>query len=258
MRRAALMFSAAALCACSLVVGLDDLSSGSDAAASDVTSDVVVAFEAGVCDGVHLVCENFDEDGGAWSSKLQPVMNGATLAVGTDDFVSSPASLRIASDGGNNTAGYLLATLPQPLPNDFECKLAVRVEGIPSGKLVQTANIGLYSTDPNVSTYSLFFQGDPLSGQLYEFELMADGGLNESPKALPYSVVDGKWHNVAIAVHLGAPATAQMTLDDGLVTTRSISPPSTITGASFTIGIQYSNSLAGWTARIDDAFCNAL
>jgi hypothetical protein len=256
-RRTALLASAAALCACSLIVNLGDLSSSSDAATDAPTNDAIAPDAGDFCGegDAHIFCEDFDEDGGVWSTKLQPVTNGALLSVGRDDFVSPPASLRIDSDSSANA--YLLATLPQPPPTDFACTLSVRVESIAPTAIVQTATISLYSTDPNVNDYSIFFQGNSSNGQLYEYEAMVDGAISGGPKALPYSIVDGSWHRVAIVVHLGA-KTAAMTLDDGLTTTRTISPPPSITGASFTIGIDYAISQNGWTARFDDAFCDAL
>jgi hypothetical protein len=267
MRRAALIASAAALCACSLIVDLGNLSSSSDASMTDATIDAPLG-DASTPDAssdaldfcardAHVFCEDFDEDGGAWNAKLQPVNNGVTLTIGTDDFTSPPASLRTVADAAFQS-GYLIAALPQPVLTDFVCTLSVRIEGVAVNGIVQTANISLFSSNPNVNDYSLFFQGDTVNGQLDEYEQMTDGAVTNIPKLLPYSVLDGKWHRIALAVHLGGAATAAMTLDDGLTTTMSITPPTPVTSASFTIGIDYSNASTGWTAHFDDAFCDKL
>ena len=270
MRGVRVIVAASALSACSLVVDLTNLSSpdastdaaletSTDAApdAGDGSTDAVVEAGPRFCTGTHLLCEDFDEDGGAWSDALKPQANNVTLTVVTNEFTSSPASLRIRPLSANASGG-LIATFPTPLPTDFTCALSLRVESFPGGAIMQAAEVSIATSDPNVALYNVFLQADTGNTQLYEFEQVVDGGGVNSLKALPLAVLDGAWHRMTLTMHVASSPSATMDFGGNNSATKTLTPPSPITGFNFAIGIGFTNAASTWTAYFDDAVCDAL
>jgi len=267
MQRAALIASVAALGACSLVVELDGLSSpdasrdGASEASIDVAADSLAeaSTEAGprFCTGKHLLCEDFDDDSGSWSDAVQPTANNVTLTVVTNESTSKPASLRIVPLGANASGG-LVGVFPAPPPTDFTCAVSLRIEGFPPGAIMQAAQLAVSTSDPNVIIYDVFFQADTQNAQLYEYENLTDGGGVNSQKSLPFSILDGAWHRLTLTMHVASSPSAVMDLGDNNGTTKTLSPPSPITGFRYNIGIGFTNAATGWTAYFDDAVCDAL
>lgn len=267
MRRAALITSTAALAACSLVVDLSALSSpdasidAAPEAALDASADTTAeaATEAGprFCTGTHLLCEDFDDDSGSWSDAVQPTANNVTLTVVTNDSTSKPASLRIVPLGAGASGG-LVGVFPTPPPTDFTCALSMRIEGFPPGAIMQAAQLAVSTSDPNVIIYDVFFQADTQNAQLYEYENLIDGGGINSQKSLPFSILDGAWHRLTLTMHVASSPNAVMDLGGNSGATKTITPPSPITGFQFNIGIGFTNAAPNWTAYFDDAVCDAL
>ena len=231
---------------CSLTTDLEPLRGGADGGG-----------DGGPCSGAHILCEDFDEDGG-WASSWVVQSNAATMEIAHDDFVSPPASLRIVA-GAADARGVLLGTFPSA-PTDFTCSVSMRVENFPSGYDSRIAPIFLYDiADPSLVDYELAFRGYDQTGSVDEHVETADGGWNDNDRALPYTVVDGAWHRVSIAVHLGASPKATLSLDGhaGVGASVALTPPSPVSGVAVGIGVSYAGSSGGWTAHFDDAVCDA-
>ena len=240
----ALFLVALSFVGCSLTTDLDALRGG--------------GADGGPCSGAHILCETFDEDGGSWASSWVVQSTAATVTVTQDEFVSPPASLRIAATA-SDARGILLWTFPSS-PTDFTCSVSLRVENFPSGYDSRFAPIFLYDIgDPSLADYELAFRGYDQSGSLDEHVETADGGWNDNDQALPYTVVDGAWHRVTIAVHLGASPKATLSLDGnaGVGASVALTPPASVSGLAFGIGVSYAGSSDGWTAYFDDAVCDA-
>ncbi len=220
--------------------------------------DATIDGAGALCSGNHILCETFDD--GGWAASWIMQSNQSTMDVVTDDFVSPPGSLRITA-GVSDAHGILLGTFPSPV-TDFVCSVSVRVAGFPDGYYSRVSPVVLYDiNDPSLEDYEITFMGYNQNGYLDEHvESAGDAGWIDDSQTLPYTVVDGAWHRLTLTVHLGAPPTAEIHLDgnSGVGATKPLTPPASVSGVAFAIGISSSGSGGGWVAHFDDAVCDAL
>ena len=209
------------------------------------------------CSGTHILCENFDDDGGWDSSVWKEQKQYATMAVVTDDFRSAPGSLRITADAAA-AHGVLLGTFPVPVQH-FTCSVWLRISNFKTGYLIDVSPVILYDiTDPNFVDYEILLQGYNGNGSLDLLTETQDAAV-ESAQSLNVSVIDGAWHQLFVTLHLDWPPTATMAIDNpGKGITRAITPPASISSISFEIGLPNAGTAGAWTANFDDAVCDPM
>ncbi len=241
---------------CALVANLDDLrGTNSSDAGNDAGND---GSASAFCSGTHLLCESFDNEDGGWSSSWTEQKQYATMAVVTDDFRSPPGSLRITSTAPA-AHGVLLGTFATSALN-FTCAVSLRITNFKNGYYVYVSPVILDDNgDPNFVDYEIVLRGYSGVGSFDELSDTLDADV-ENVQSPIGTVIDGQWHRLFITLHLSAPATAAIAIDD-ITTgkTRSITPPSAISGVSFAIGLPNAGTAGGdggWTANFDNAVCD--
>jgi hypothetical protein len=242
-------------------LGSGSADAGKEPQDGETMGDSLAASQDGgsPCANPHEFCEDFDEEGGAYSSRLGQSLAGATLAVRTDAFVSPPASLRVDPSTYTSSA-YLVVTLSKsPLPSGIRCEEDLQVAGpLGNGDYVVVFQIDAVSSDPSVASYEVYAQTYSGEASITETSRStADGGPGDIGSAgLPYTLADGRWHHVAMTMTLGATPNALVYVDGSLGATLALSPPQGVVAFRFEIGVDYAAASGKWDSHHDNAFCD--
>ncbi len=275
LRLRALFVGMAALPACSLVVDLDGLSSGTESngdAGNDVSfiADAArdgAAAEASTidastpddpCTSAHPLCENFDEDGGVLNPIWTPQNDEAVIDIAQDASVSPPASLRISPKKSGDFAAIYDTISMTPFPKGIKCGFAMQIDNYPAGSSAQFLDIQITTGDPSISSYDLNAYGANQDvASIEESASYVDGGESSNDKDVPFQVFDGKWHELTVIATLSGTPTLELDVDGTLAAIEPITPPPNLAAAVFSVGFDADDSAGPvWTTRFDNLVCD--
>lgn len=207
----------------------------------------------------HWACDDFDDPGGAVASVWMPeVLGDGGLGVGatpTDSPRSPPNVLHAHCPPGSR--GYIHhATAANR--SGVRCTFSVRVVGA----MTSSANIFEMALTSQSGSYVAVVNAVPPTGmsRLTLFGASA-GGVVQPNKDTYFTLADGMWHQLTIAIGLGASPVTQLIVDGETKTVMAhdltIFNGSDMQSVSFGAST-YPNAPGSWEVLFDDIVCDAI